>query len=149
MNLLLERYNYAETETEGRLYLSDDEYLYTLERPWIGGVPGGMPFESCVPDGEYELIPYNRSNGDNVFALRNPDRGVYLSQAEKGDSPGRYKILIHSANFVDEVVGCVAPGVSRTIHQNRRMVTSSRAAMTKIMGNSWDTLTIRPALGTN
>ena len=146
--LTLERYAYAETETEGRLWLDDETALYTLERPWIDGLPGGMPFESCVPDGEYELIPHTRPNGDHVYALRNPDCGVYYTEQERGDRDGRYLILIHSANWVEQVVGCIAPGLVRTIAHNKRMVRSSRHAMRKVMARKWDSIIIEPACGT-
>lgn len=146
--LVLKRYCYSDTHTEGRLYLPSDEHFYTMERPWIGGVPGGMPFKSCVPDGQYELIPYRRSNGDDVYALRNPDLGVYFTKDEKGDAPGRYKILCHAGNFVEDVVGCIAPGIGTTIHNNRPMVTSSRQAMKRIMAHKWETIIIKPTGGT-
>lgn len=148
MKLLLQRFAYTPTETEGRLWLNDDEYVSTLERPWIDGMPGGMPFESCVPDGEYELIPHRRPNGDNVFALRNPDCGVYYTEQERGNRDGRYLILIHSANWVEQIVGCIAPGLVRTIADNKRMVRSSRAAMKKIMANKYTSIVIEPDLGT-
>jgi hypothetical protein len=101
-----------------------------------------------VPDGQYELIPYRRTNGDDVYALRNPDLGVYFTKDEKGDAPGRFKILIHSGNFVEDVVGCVCPGKGHTIYQNRPMVTSSRDAMKRIMELKWETIVIEPAGGT-
>ena len=145
--LVLERYCYADTHTAGRLYLSDNDYLHTMERPWLGGVPGGMPFESCVPDGAYNLIPYQRPNGDDVYALRNPGNGVFLTREEKGAAHGRYLILIHAGNYVDDVVGCIAPGIGKTIHNNRPMVTSSRAAMLRLMAQEWTSITIKPALG--
>lgn len=147
--LHLERYCYSETETEGRLYLPEnDDFLYTLERPWIAGPAGGMPFESCVPDGRYELIAYERQNGDHVYALRNPDLGVYFTQQDRGTREGRYKILIHSANWVGQVVGCIAPGLVRTIADNRRMVRSSRRAVAQIMARRRTLLIIGPDLGT-
>ena len=86
--LVLQRYAYSETETEGFLWLNADEFVHTLERPWIDGLPGGMPFESCVPDGLYELIPHTRPNGDFVFALRNPDLSVYYTEQERGKETG-------------------------------------------------------------
>lgn len=146
--MILERYSYAETETEGCLYINDDEFVYTLERPWVPGMAGGMPFESCVPDGDYELIPHTRPNGDAVYALRNTGLGVYYTKQERGDNDGRYLILIHSANFVSEVVGCIAPGLVRTIYNNTRMVRSSRNAMKEIMEDKHTELTIRTCLGT-
>lgn len=146
--LVLERYCYSETETEGHLWLNDSEYVYTLERPWIDDVPGGMPFESCVPDGEYSLRHHVRPNGDRVFALWNPDLHVYYTKQERGDNEGRYLILLHSANWIEQIVGCIAPGLVRTIYENKRMVRSSRQAMAKIMGRKYQSLLIRPALGT-
>lgn len=148
MKLLLQRHAYGDNETEGKLWLDNENYVRTLERPWISGVPGGMPFESCVPDGEYELIKHRRSNGDEVYALRNPDLAVYYTEQERGDNPGRYLILIHSANWVSQVVGCIAPGLVRTIADNRIMVRSSRAAMQKIMAGKYDSILIEPDLGT-
>ena len=130
------------------MWLNDDEYIHTLERPWIAGLPGGMPFESCVPDGEYELIEHTRPNGDRVFALRNPDCGVYYTDQERAGRDGRYLILIHSANWVEQVVGCIAPGLVRTIANNKRMVRSSRQAVSRIMAKRWKTILIEPALGT-
>ncbi len=146
--LVLQRYCYSETETEGRLWLNDDEYVYTLERPWIDGMPGGMSFESCVPDGQYELIQHRRPNGDNVLALRNPDLAVYYSKDERPHNEGRYLILIHSGNYVDDVVGCIAPGMTRTIYNNRRMVGASRNAMRRIMLQDWKTILIESECGT-
>lgn len=146
--LILERYNYADTETEGYLFLDDETVLNTLERPWVPGHPGGTPFQSCVPDGEYELIPHTRPNGDRVYALRNHDLHVYYTQDEMGDNDGRYLILIHSGNYVHHVVGCVAPGLSRTIYDNRRMVTSSRRAMRRLMASQYDSIIIAPRYGT-
>lgn len=148
MELLLERYCYSETETEGIMWLNANEYVYTLERPWRSGAPGGVSFESCVPDGSYELIPHQRPNGDNVFALRNPDHSVYYTKEERGSKPGRYLILIHPANYVEQVVGCIAPGMVRTIYDNKRMVANSREAMRKIMARKYSAITIAPALGT-
>jgi hypothetical protein len=147
--LLLNRYCYSDTETEGTLWLDDETTLCSLERPWIGGLPGGMPFESCVPDGEYELIPHSRPNGDKVYALRNPDLDVYYTQQERGDRPGRYLILIHAANWVEQVVGCIAPGLTRTIAENKRMVRSSRIAVQQIMARKFDSILIAPDLGTD
>lgn len=141
MKLRLVRYAYTDTETLGKLNVPTDTGVatfHTIERRWIEhNDPGGRPFESCIPDGSYALTPYQRTNGDKVFALVDPQLGVYFRAADRipdedGNKVGRYKILIHAGNYVDDVVGCIAPGLSRVIHQNRQMVTSSRAAMQHI-----------------
>ena len=106
-----------------------DLELWTIEKPWVPGEhKGGKGFESCVPDGHYNLMPYTRQNGDSVLALMNNSLGVHLW---KEDGPGRYAILIHVGNWSDDVVGCIAPGTGRVIANNRVMVTSSKAALTK------------------
>lgn len=147
MKLVLERFCYSETETEGRLYINETDFLYTLERPWVPGAPGGMPFASCVPDGSFGLVPHTRPNGDEVLALRNPDLHVFYTDEERAGRPGRYLILIHAGNYVSDVVGCIAPGVVRAIVDNRRMVQSSRLAMSRIMAGGYNQIDIRPALG--
>ena len=130
--LVLERYHYGDEITEGRLRLGD-RTLRTLERPWKSGAPGGLPFESCVPDGTYSLRSHTRKNGDKVLALVNESLGVYYKKKDRENGIGRYKILIHSANWVEQVVGCVAPGLIRTINNNKIMVGSSRLAVAEIM----------------
>jgi hypothetical protein len=107
-----------------------------------------MPFESCVPDGTYQLLPHVRPDGTAVLALRNPALGVYYTNEERAGREGRYLICIHVANWVEQVVGCIAPGMVRTISNNRRMVRSSAKAMSLIMDAEPKRLKIIPALGT-
>ena len=135
MGWTLRRYRLGETVTDGRLILTDyEKHICTLERPWLPGGRGGVAFKSCIPDGEYQLKRHTRPNGDLVLALRNPDLGVYYQQGEVPDEGGRYLILLHSANWVKDVVGCIAPGMTRTIDDDgNAMVTSSRAAMALVM----------------
>jgi len=132
MNLELVRYAYHHSVTLGGLRVGDDCY-FTIERPWVAHHSrGGKPFESCIPDGDYALIPFQRSNGDKVYALENAGLGVHLEQ--RPDLIGRYAILLHSGNWASDVVGCIAPGLHYKIDQKgRHMVTNSRAAMSGIM----------------
>jgi hypothetical protein len=158
MHLVLTRFAYTPENTQGSLRIEGTGIeLYTIERPWIEhDQAGGRPFESCIPDGTYDLVPYRRRNGDKVFALVNADLGVYFTEAARipdanGIKHGRYKCLVHPGNYVDDVVGCIAPGTSRSIHSNRMMVGSSRAAMQQIMNlvpfERGSTIEIKPALG--
>ena len=142
--LHLERFAYSPTETQGRL----NNKWWSIERPWIkGDKPGGLPFESCIPDGDYKLIKHTRPNGDKVVALENPELGVWYQKEDRPTPWGRYLILIHSGNYVEHVVGCIAPGVSRTIYENRVMVGASREAMKQINVQKYDHLTISPTSG--
>lgn len=130
--LILERYHYGPGITEAIMWLGEDA-ICTLEKPWRSGAPGGLSFESCILDGVYSLRPHTRPSGDKVLALTNPKLGVYYRAEDRPHGIGRYLILIHTANWVEEVVGCIAPGLVRTIANNKIMVRSSRAAMKKIM----------------
>jgi len=107
----------------------DSVALYTIERPWLPTDPGGMPEESCVPAGRYDLVTHIRRNGDIVRALVNPGLGVYYLKGDRPNSVGRYLILIHAANWVHQIVGCIAPGYGR----KGKMVTNSRKAMSLLM----------------
>lgn len=94
----------------GTLYCGDKR-LYSLERPWIPDAPGGTPNLSCVPAGTYKLIAHTRPDGDDVLALVNPGLGVYYLAKDRPHRVGRYLILIHPANLVNEIAGCIAPGM--------------------------------------
>jgi len=153
MNLELIRYAYHHTVTLGGLRVGEKAF-FTLERPWIKhSEKGGLPFKSCVPDGTYDLIPFTRANGDEVYALANAELGVWVRKEDRPNGWGRYEILIHPANWASQLGGCIAPGLHYKIDQyGRHMVTNSRAAMNEIMeelkGLPGNTLTIRHIRGT-
>ena len=115
----LTRYESTSSGTFGVLKLGHST-LHTIERPWLNN----KPFESCIPPGEYSLVPFTRPNGDNVYALVGGSVSL-----DKTDGYKRYLILIHSGNYMTDVVGCIAPGMSR----DGNMVTQSKKAMGKIM----------------
>jgi hypothetical protein len=106
--------------------------LHTIERPWIPTQPGGEPEKSCVPAGQYELIPHARPNGDRTYALINPGLGVYYLAGDRPHGVGRYLILIHAGNWVKDVIGCIAPGTGKATSDIGPMVTHSRVAMTQL-----------------
>ena len=129
LNLIRDRW--TNTETEGVLTFGDAT-LYTIERPWIATDPGGKPFQSCIPAGTYNLRPHIHHDKE-VVALVNAGHGVYYMNADRPNEVGRYKVLIHAGNWVDDVVGCIAPGKTRTMSDRGPMVTSSSDSMKRIM----------------
>lgn len=149
-DLLLVRDSYGPNETLGIMMNNAGELLaHTIERPWIKGPDvGGLSNESCVPDGIYQLVPYTRTkDGSHVVALVNEDLGVYFQKADRPEPRGRFKCLIHAGNYVEDIIGCVAPGTGRTINKNRRMVTASRATMARLDVQQYTTLTIESGPG--
>lgn len=129
----LKRFSYASTETEGVMYV-DHEKFATIERPWIpnpNGSKGGKPSESCIPDGMYSMQMITRPNGSKAFAIWNTDLGVFRNPSDHPISKGRDLILVHVGNTVQDVIGCIAPGLQR--HDERRGVMFSRDAMTRLI----------------
>lgn len=160
MDLLQERFSYADTETESVLSVANFN-LATIERPWIAANdPGGKPFQSCIPDGVYSLEPWIRANErkDEVYILVNEELGVYRLEEDMPNGVGRYLILWHIANFVTDVVGCAGPGMRRALMKNKktgqieRSVSSSGEAMriitTQLGRVETHRLTIRAKCGT-
>ena len=136
MNLILTRYSYAATETEGKLEFRDTR-LWTMEQPWvdhIDGVPAasGAPFKSCIPEGEYTMQPFTRPNGENTWVLTNYRLGVFAHKSDTHGEGQRFLCLFHKGNFVSDVEGCILPGLARAILDTERAVTSSAAAMNKL-----------------
>lgn len=148
--LTLKRYCYSETEVEGWLWIDDGHTrLHTIERPWKPGAPGGLPYVSCIPEGVYSCSPYVRSDKSVVPRLYAPDLDVWHTAEERPNGKGRYAVLIHSGNTVDDSSGCCIPGFDRIIHRGRPFVTNSRKAMEMIMLSRPTEIEIVCACGTD
>ena len=80
------------------------------------------------------LERFVRPNGDTVMVLINPGLAVYKHNEDRDGGVGRYLILIHAANWADQVNGCIAPGKARGLNTRGPMVTQSRDAMDILMG---------------
>ncbi len=133
-HLLLERKPSGVAETQGFLTFNN-RTICTIEQEWREDPsrPGGESNNSSVPAGTYELIPHTRPNGDKVMALVNEALGVHYLADDMPEEGGRFLILMHKGNWSTDIVGCIAPGLSRTDSDKGPMVTSSKAAMELIM----------------
>lgn len=106
--------------------------LWTIERPWKGNERG----ESCIPEGRYRLEWHSPtgvtlpSGWEGTWALVNEDLGV--SHYPDPDSE-RDLILLHVANYPDDVEGCIGWGLRHITHDNRLMVTHSMAAVDHLL----------------
>ena len=72
------------------------------EQPWRNN----EPFKSCIPEGSYECLKHRSPKFGECFILVGDGVGV-----NQGDAH-RYAILIHPANWPDQLQGCMAPGLS-------------------------------------
>lgn len=128
------RNNFAEAYTEG-VWTSDfiEDDIFTLEQEWRPDKThlGGTNDNSCVPNGTYTLRGFRRpKNGILVPMLYNKDLGVYRSKIELPPEGGRFLILIHPGNRVEDVVGCICCGLWK---QGPGHVGSSRDAQALIV----------------
>jgi hypothetical protein len=98
--LLLIRDDKSDKQTKGRLAVLDENgavvySCFTLELPWRGNRQN----VSCIPPGQYKVRKRtSHKYGEHLHIL-----GV----------PGRTYILIHEANFVTQLRGCIAVGKSK------------------------------------
>jgi hypothetical protein len=110
---------------------AEDFIAQTIERPWIPDptYKGGQSGVSCVPVGTYKLEVHNSEAHPMTWALVNPDLDV-IHWPDEAHPQIRALVLIHIANQVRELRGCIAVGRRRTTDQDGvMMVLDSRLAM--------------------
>lgn len=111
--------------------------LQSLERPWIpdpdGGI-GGHPMTSCVAEGLYDLKLHDSTAHPKTWALVNPALGVWHLPQDipAGTINGRSLVLVHNANLVIQLKGCIAVGLARSQLNGEPDVASSVTAMTRL-----------------
>lgn len=134
MNLVVVR-KYEEGHTSGIL-IGGGLRLMTMERPWISNPAGkgGVRRESCIPEGSYALHAYSSAAKPDCYEMVNPDLGVYAQPEHipAGQQWGRSNCLIHAGNFVTDVIGCIAVGLSAGELSGKPAVMASVAAMVKL-----------------
>ena len=83
-------------QTNGVLYVVDEDKIlfecFTLELPW----KDNQRRVSCIPEGEYKAIKHHSPKFGNSVWIQ--------------DVPNRSEILIHPANYVRQLLGCIAVG---------------------------------------
>jgi hypothetical protein len=108
----------------------------TLERPWVASELNacGMKGISCVPVGTYKLVPHNSEAHPKVWALINPTLGVYHwdDDVPITCSLARTMVLIHAANYPEELRGCIAVGKSRAKANGVWWIQRSRDALNEL-----------------
>ena len=111
----------------GELYLGDEFLAYTIEQPWNNN----LPFESCIPAGVYRLEDWGSAKYPDSMVLTNDSLKVFKKKQE--DEFARYACLMHKANWVDDVVGCIGAGEALGFGKGKWMVTNSKATTKKVL----------------
>ena len=115
----------VETSDQGTIgILLDREFLlcYTIELPWRDNKRN----ISCIPTGEYQVVPYTSRKFGRVFHVL--------------DVPNRSGILIHSGNVAGDKnkgykthsYGCILPGRKTGYLWKQRAVLISRPSVVEL-----------------
>lgn len=133
MDLVLTRRSLGPIATEGSVIVGPQKF-YTLE-PALGGVVPGEP----VPPGDYKLVPHDSAKYGRVWAMVNPELGVYHQPGDRPNDEGRFACLFfHAGNFDNHSLGCVLGGLAYGMLMDptsRRMepaVFNSKAAVARL-----------------
>lgn len=95
MNITLQRITFNATgPTYGVLLIDNVPQAVTLELPW----KENQTDVSCIPAGDYTVISHNSVEHPNTWEITNV--------------PNRTEILIHEANTVADLLGCIGAGTS-------------------------------------
>lgn len=93
--------------TFGSLSIDGEAFCATCEQPWNDN----RADVSCIPEGEYQLLPYDSPAHGPTVVFHNPELGIYGTPAMMpSGAPSRSLCEIHNANWPFQVKGCVALG---------------------------------------
>lgn len=120
--IILER-AYTDAATIGRMILPSGRILQTIELPWRGN----QPRISCIPEGLYKLTSRQSS------VVNKTSRGRYKSGWEVVAVEGRSYIMIHIANTVGDIEGCIGVGLELGVVNNEWAVIRSAEAFDLFM----------------
>ena len=130
MNLTLRRTSLGPIATVGTVEIGLLR-LFTLEDA-LNGEAEGEP----VPAGVYQLKPHDSKKYGRIWAMVNPDLGVYHQPADRPNGVGRFACLFaHSGNKDEDTLGCVLVGLSAgegfdsVSKRSEPMVFNSKAAV--------------------
>lgn len=115
MEILLQRFAHSPMGVFGTLWLPEN-ILYTVERPWLDNIPRW----SCIPEGEYicKPRPYYRGGYNAIHVTNVPDRSY---------------ILMHKANVMHNVEGCIGVGTELGFINDMWAVKNSGNAFSQLM----------------
>ena len=116
--VVLERFAYSPMGVFGKLTY-DDFTCYTVERPW----ENNLPRVSCIPTGNYTLKWYDSPKFGRTLAVEGGTVSLFPSRRHQ-----RSAILIHPANTMDDLLGCIGLGYILGFYKNKWAVLNSKKA---------------------
>lgn len=113
--------------TFGSLSIDGVLFCATVEQPWNDNQPN----HSCIPTGDYQLLPYDSPAHGPTVVFHNPDLGIYGTPSMiPAGKTARSLCEIHNANWPFQLKGCVGVGSHvMDLPPNGRGVTSSVATL--------------------
>lgn len=111
----IERYAYTPQGTFGILTVGDFK-CFTVERPWLDN----QSHVSCIPEGDYVASLFNSPKFGKVYSIT----GGTVSLFPDGKAL-RSTILIHPANTMDDLEGCIGLGKDHGTINSKLGVTNS------------------------
>ena len=106
----------------GAFFDGATEICKSVEREWLNN----KPYVSCVPAGLYKMTKHNSPSKGKCYCLTSKEQGVTLA----GPSV-RTHVLIHIANWPEDLLGCIGPG--EDYHPSRWGVMNSTSAFNDLM----------------
>jgi len=129
--ITLRREGEVQSATIGVLEVNGKKYP-TLENP----AHGGIKHDSCLPPGQYRLVPKQRASGEKAFAIVNPMEGVWETPSEvprHAVTDARSAVYLAAGASTDDLTGShIAPGKLRARRGNGWLMEGSREAMNEI-----------------
>jgi len=121
MKAILTRIGHGETQTLGELdiFSDDDNLIYTCKTLELEEDINAVR-DDCIPKGTYKVVRRFSEKYKNHFHIL--------------DVPNRSYILIHSANYSRQLLGCIAVGHAHIDIDGDGLkdVTSSKATMQRL-----------------
>lgn len=108
----------SKEQTKGQLFVLDKNAkvvfkCYTLELPW----KKNQQKISCIPEGKYKIVKrVSKKYKEHLHIL---------------DVPERTFILIHEANYVRQLLGCIAVGENRVDIDGDGLIDVTNSVKTK------------------
>lgn len=125
VDITLERFAYTPWGVFGR-FVYGDFRAFTVERPWLNNEAR----KSCIPEGMYTLHPHESPKFGTTFALEGDTVSVYPG------TKARSLVLIHAANTMDDLLGCIALGSTLGTVNDKWAVINSRATVNEFLAKA-------------